>query len=270
MAANVASDNASDTAYNAGWTNGSNGGSGFGAWELQTSLQPDGAAGFFVAGGGNADLNNIATSGEAWGMYANEGGSGGNDPQLAGAVRPLTGGSLSVGQSILVSMEHGGIQSGSLNANNPPRVGGWVGFSFNPFGGLLPDPINPFGGINGVFGFGFQGGASEYHVYDVVTPSGTPTGIPFTQNGLNVIFTLTSATTYDLDVTTLGPGGQTYNLSGTLSGTVDTIGIYDRNAEQNDVFFNSIAVVPEPSSMGLGLIAVAAIAARRLRRSRRA
>ena len=268
FAANLASDNASDSAYSSGWANGSNGGTGFGAWELQTSLQPDGAAGFFTAGTGNTDLNNIDTSDKAWGMYANEAGSGGNDVQIAGAVRPLTGGSLAVGQSIVVSMEHGGIQSGSLTANNPPRTGGWVGFTFNPFGGLLPDPISPLTAINGIFGFGFQGGASEYLIYDVTAPSGRSSGgIPFTDGGLVATFTLTSSTTYSLQVVTLGVGGQTYNLSGDITGSIDTIGLFNRNAEQNDVFFNSLAVVPEPGTLALGALALGVVALRRLRRN---
>ncbi len=265
QAANLAFDNAAQSDYTGGWATGSNGGYGFGPWDIVTTLQDGGAAGTFTATtSGNPDLNNIATDGKAWGTYANAAGGATNGVRIVGARRDFTGGPLAVGQSFILSLENGGIQSGSFRGDNPPRTGGWVGFSFNPYPAQFPDPINAFTAITGNFGFGFAGGSTEYSVYDLSTPSGRPTGVPFTTGGLTATFTLTSASNYTLQIQTLGPGGQIYSIDGMTSGSIDFFGVFNRNAEEDDAYFNSVAVVPEPTTYALlGLGAAALFLARR-------
>src|SRR5438132_1448416 len=70
---NVSEDDAAQGAYNDGWSDGKNGGSGFGPWILKTATgEGESHAGFFIATkSNNADLNNIDTSGKAFGTYAN-------------------------------------------------------------------------------------------------------------------------------------------------------------------------------------------------------
>src|SRR5437879_8433719 len=111
QAANTAFDQASNSPYEPGgtWTNGQNGGFGFGAWVLSPSSNTANAGFFMGSSSGNAggSSGNIDTAGVSWGMFANSG-------QTASAVRPLTGGSLLVGQKITLSIDNGFLDTGSV------------------------------------------------------------------------------------------------------------------------------------------------------------
>ena len=150
-------DDAGQAAYNNGWTNGANGGFGFGPWTNLAMFTNDGdAAGFFVATNpANPDLNFVTSRGRAWGLYANEGGSGGDDLQIAGAFRRILT-PVQVGESLSIDFEHGGIHN---NVNT-----GWVGFVLRtnmPPLQFDPDPLSPFSAIQNTaqLGVGFRGGA---------------------------------------------------------------------------------------------------------------
>ncbi len=273
-AAAIASDNAGN--YTS-WASNDNLGTGFGPWFL-TNTGNNGVnafAGQFLAGSGNADLNFVgsAPDNRAWGLYANDTSADNSNLdslESAAAFRSFTGGGLSVGQSLVVRMEHGNIDdAGSNNPINVPNVGnlGWVGIVLSPFPGNGANPLTPFANTSGVPAFGFQGGMSTYSVYDNLSPSGRAFAggaLGFTTDGLEVTFSASSSTTYTITVKNLATNQLfTETASGTIEG-VQNFGLYNRNAEQADVFFNSLAVVPEPTSLAmLGVIATLALRRRK-------
>jgi len=230
-AANTAFDKASNSPYEPGntWINGQNGGSGFGAWILSPATNT-GTAGFFMgssSGNAGGSSGNIDTAGVSWGMYANSG-------QTASAIRPLTGGSLLVGQTITLSIDNGFL-------NSPSSEG---------FG------LQTSGGTNRME-FYFNGGDSNYTLAD---NTGTHnTGIGFTGNGLSFAFTLTGTDTFSLAVTP--NGGGTTNFNGTLEGVagtgIDQLRFFDFNGGNgqtsgNGDFFVNLLTVPEPSTWTAG------------------
>lgn len=252
-AAAPAADDAAQAPYATGWAAGQNGGSGFGPWVFYTQItQPNEGAGHFMGNAGpNPDLNFIQTggTGRAWGMFANEAFTGGNDLQLAAAIRPFAS-PLQVGETFGVSFEHALIQSGNLNPEFGPRLGGWIGVTLRSgtMAQFIEDPLQPFGNISGNWGFGFQGGDQTYKVYDSLTPSGRPTAVPFTVDGLRVEFTLLEQTevntfNYRAVIRSARTGLVLDTITGPVGGVLDATGLYNRNAELADVFFNSLFVV---------------------------
>jgi len=253
-----ACDDAADAAYDNGWTNGADGGTGFGPWIFLTNKVNDGdAAGSFVAINGpgvdNDDLNSIGAGNppRAWGLFANEAATGGDDLQIAAAFRPFDL-PMGTGQTFTIRLEHGGIQGGSLSGDTPPRTGGWVGFALRNLGPGQqddPDPFNAFASIqHAIFAFGFRGGNANYSLYDLNNPSGLDTGIPFVFDGVEVTFHLLTATTYDLAVRTLGPNGYCTTIGNRLltGAPIQYVAVYNRNAEEDDAFFNSLKVTNAP------------------------
>jgi hypothetical protein len=227
-AANLADDNAANSPYDDGWQTLDNGGTGFGAWTLNGPGDANGAHGGFFMGSssGNAggSSGNIDTAGRSWGMFA-------NTSQTVSAIRPLTGGSLLVGQMITLKIDNGFL-------NNPSSEG---------FG------LQTSGGSNRLEFF-FNGGDSDYTIAN--STGNHDTGIGFTGNGLSFAFTLTGTNTYSLDVTP--NGGGTTNFTGTLEGVagtgIDQMRFFDFNGGNGqtggngDFFANSLEVVPEPST----------------------
>jgi hypothetical protein len=245
-AASPASDNACNTAYDAGFGSNLgplNGGTGFNAWEFATfTTSGPTFAGFFAAQPNqNVDLNNIrCTGGRAWGLFANS-----NQPSnalaIASATRPLTAGSIAVGQTVRVQFEHSGVRDGNFNPQNGPDIGGWVGFTLRSGGEGAPlDPIPFLNGVNGTFGFGFRGGGTEYQIHDTITPSGRNSGVGFTFDGLDVQFTRRPNNAYLLRIERLPSGPVTF-ATGQAS-NFGQIMISNRNAQQGDAFFNNISV----------------------------
>jgi hypothetical protein len=229
LAALIASDNASNAPYSSSWPNGSNGGLGWGGgWILSAAGGSFG--GHFVSsssGNGSGTSGNIDTAGKSWGMYA-------NTTNITDAIRPFSG-ALSVGQSFALDMDNGFIDSGGTPS---PTVG---------FGLRNSSNLNRLE-------FYFKGGDPSYTYSD---STGThSSGIGFTANGLHAEVTLTGIDTYQLKVTP--SGGATSTFSGTLAdgagSGIDRVRLFNANAGNggsNNAFFNSIAVTPEPASLGL-------------------
>lgn len=228
--ANLAYDDASN--YSGVWTNGSNGGYGFGNWVLGTT----GSAGMFVgdstlnAGGSSGGIN---TSGVAWGMWANSGG-------LSEAIRPFTGGPLTLGQSVVVDFDNGWIDTGST-----------VGLA-----------LQTSGGSNRIELY-FIGGNSTYTINN-----GSPidAGVGFTGDGLRLTFTLTGPNAMILTVGSLnGSNGGTnsvftgLSLNGGTGLDIERIRFFNASAgpgSNYDAFYNRLEIIPEPSTVflvGLGL-----------------
>jgi hypothetical protein len=247
-AATLAYDSAADATYDDGWHSGDNGGSGFGPWTL-TNVSPTGDRNGHIiqtsTGNGDAPSGNIDTASRAFGLYANQlAGPNGLDIGYATAARNFTGGEIAVGQSLLISMDNGFVGSWALGPSA-------VGFSLNRFS------------------FFFAGGGTEYRIgygdpNDVIGTTGT--GVPFTDDGLDLVFTRTGTDSYQLEVTPIG--GSTTTINGTLpqtGGSLDSILLYNRTAgpgSSNDVFFNNLAIVPEPATLG-ALAGLALVALRR-------
>jgi len=238
----IAADDAAQRGYFGGWTNAALGGSGFGPWTNMTFTE-DGAAGFFL---NNAITGNVATRARAWGMYANEGGGGGDQIQIAAAFRELDE-PLQVGQTLVIDFQHGGIQSGSLMQEPGPRTGGWVGFALREQMPVLfgdPDPFSAFGTFqNAMVAVGFKGGDTEYRAYDLNNTLGYYTGLGYTTNGVRVELTFTTSNNFTVKISDLGTGSNATVYGVTVGGPPDVLAIYNRNAEEADAFFNSIYII---------------------------
>ena len=238
-ASNIATDEADNSPYTTGpsWSSGQNGGSGFGAWTLDGPGDNNGAhGGFFIGDSSNnagGSSGNINTSGVSWGMYA-------NNSQVVDAIRPFTGGSLNIGQELDFKIDNGFLSSGSTEG----------------FG------LQTSGGANRLE-FYFTGGNSDYTLAD--NAGNQDSGIGFTGNGLSITFALQSADTYLMTVTP--NGGPTSTFSGTLEGVagtgIDQLRFFDfnggnglTNPSDGDFYVNELAVVPEPSTIATGVLAV--------------
>ncbi len=225
--------------------------SGFAGWTLLSGGgDPD--VSFYLEdsatngdGDGNLDGDINSASGDAWGLTA------GNAAPLPGSVILLgynLTGSLLVGQSVSIDMDVGFIDAGDR----------FVGFELDAAGFDR-------------FQFRFQGGDANFE-YGNVSDGYVSTGIPFTDEGLSILFTLTGADSYDLSVTRLSDGQQFDFLSQTLGGPsgsgIDRVEIFNREAGfglDHNAYFNNLAVVPEPSTMLLVAAGFGALALRRRR-----
>lgn len=231
----AAYDDATDAAYSDGWQTGDNGGSGWGGtWNLFNSSP----AGQFVGTSQDNGFGdgNIDTGGLSLGMFANSSGS-------ANASRAFNG-TLGIGQSVIVHMDNGFVDSGSS-----------VGFTLTGFG----DPMS-----TEQLSFFFRGGESNYRISNgqFVFLTEHDTGVGFTSAGLQIVFTLVDADSYALAITPNGGSTTTLNGDFLIPAAFDHIELHNYNAgsgSANDVFFNSIQVIPEPATAGLMLLGVAGL-----------
>lgn len=199
------------------WTG--NGGFGFDAWVFQNAGN---AAGFLADG--TAGLNYIATSAKAWGTYANGGGY-----QGMAAFRGLSSNDLSeANEKLKISMENGAVQNG-----------GTCGIVLR--NGNATTDADSYDD-NQRLQFYFLGGDANYKLID---SSGTvDTGVPYTANGVRLIFKMTGANTYKLDIYQANGGAQSASLTGTLAGSggIESVALFNRDVESADVFFNALEV----------------------------
>lgn len=252
MASIPANDNADNSTYTTGnnWLSGQNGGTGWGPWVFNT-FNPTGSVGSFLGGSGNGDLQDIKSPNKAWGSFANGAGT-----QAFAAYRRLQGDTFNTanlvnGQTVAISLEHGNIQNGGFAG---------VGFGAPSFGIASPYSSGLTGSANFQTLVGFFGGSSFYQVRD---PAGTlTTSIPFSDRGLRIEFTLNNANTgdYTLKLTRIDTPSITQTITGRqINGGIDSIGLYNYDTEQGDVYFNQFSVVPAPASVALlglgGLVA---------------
>jgi len=226
LASAPASDSACDAAYNSGpdLANGANGGSGFGPWAL-TPTPDNGNAGFFVGnsgnnGGGGGPGINCAPNTRAWGIYA-------HNNNTAEAKRPFTSGAMINLQSFSIDIDSG--------YDNAPESGGF---------GLQNTANN-----NNRFEFFHAAGQANYQIND--NTANFDTGIPFSDGGIRVVFTLTAANTYSVSITRLATSATTTFTGRTLGGTtgsgIDRLRVFrfsnrGDDTGANDWYFNNISL----------------------------
>jgi hypothetical protein len=224
-------DNAAQSAYTNGWSNNSNGGSGLGSWTLTETSPSINSNGFIVSSSTNNGAGNhvgIDTDGQSWGLYAN----GGNS---AVAYRAFSR-SVPIGAIFSIAMDNGYVSS-----NSP------VGFALR--NGDSSSSVNSE--TNGMrFLFEYVGSSSS-NSYQVVDNNGRyPIGVPFTDTGLNLLFTLTSADTYTLLVINNASGATNATVNGTLAGiaggALNSIALFNNSAGAGsayNLFFNSLQIL---------------------------
>lgn len=212
---------AADSAYDDGWQTNDADGSGFGPWTLVATSN----AGHFAAssaGNGDGDSNgdgDIDTGGRAWGMFANSGGE-------AVAIRDFNN-PMDIGHTFSLSMDNG-------------FVDGAVGFRLR--------------NINNqeVLRFYFEGGDANYTLLD--GNGEQDTGVPYTDEGLNISVTLTGSGLFDFQITPLESGTAT-TLSGTFinttaTNTIHSLSAFNQNAGFNapaNLYFNNFEICRPPT-----------------------
>ncbi len=229
-AALLASDTASASAYDDGLQNGDNGGTGFGAWTGRDPATDGSTKGIFIGNSttnGSGTSGGINTSGEAFALYA-------NSSATASVVRPFTG-ALTVGQTFKIALDNGFLDTGATVGLGLQTSGGTNRLEFYYIGG---DSINSYKVNNG-------------------TQSNLSPTVGFTTDGLLLEFTLTATDSYSLAVKNTG-GTTLSTASGSLGGVAGTgieqVRLFNSNAgsgDANNVFYNSLEVVPEPASLAL-------------------
>lgn len=224
----LAFDSAADGAYDDGWHSGDNGGFGFDHWILFDTGNPL-TGGLFVgdsANNGSAPSGNINTAGRAWGIYNDNV----SDPAAtnAGAQRPFLS-PLAPGQAFSISMDNGLIDPGGL--------------VFFALGG------------EHLIKFGFVGGEANYSVFLQDDTGVQDSLFPFTDGGLTVQVTRTTATGFDLAINGIPV------FSGVLNDEIRLINLVNSYAgpgATHDLFFNSMSItapdpdggaVPEPGTI---------------------
>ncbi len=180
----AASDDASSATYDAGWTNASTGGTGFGPWQLAVG----GNGGHFTAsstGNAGGSSGNIDTGGRSWGMWSTNG--------TTEAVRTFDT-ALTTGQEFRVSFDNGYIDSGKS-----------AGVALRNNSG------------QNLWEFYFAGGSNRYVIHHQA--GNLTTDIPFTGDGVELIFNLVGPTSYFCQVLAHIQGGtnkQFYIYAGDL------------------------------------------------------
>jgi hypothetical protein len=233
-----AADYATDPVYSGGWSAGQNGGSGFGAWSFN---------GTDVVPGTLQEMTSASSLGTAWTLFNTNSSSG-----LANAGRAINGG-LQVGQTFETVIQnpttyhffHGWdilFKNGTDNnagGNNAAALYLYV-FNYN------------YGTFNHV--------VPNWSVTDAGSPGGRSTSFsPTATPAFKLDLLLTSATTYSLTLTPLGPGAA-YTTSGTLAGglPIDWVDFRTYNGATggptdtaNNFEIGYMTVVPEPSALAL-------------------
>ena len=241
-AATVA-DNASN--YGGGWTDGTNGGTGFLSWTLSNNNNGVSLFAASFLGDSTAGAGNINTGGVSFGLYAN--------PAFA---------YVNADRAFALALTTGDVFTFQLALNYD---NGNKGF-------------NLFAGAQGqVFNFNVDLGASVSAPSGATLNPGPGAGYNYGGNDavLNVTVGVTSSTQFSYNISrTSSAGFQGTLFSGNVTGLTDALsgfGFYVSGtdaggAAQNNLYVNSLSVVPEPGTLGmvgLGALAVGFAARRR-------
>ncbi len=187
-------------------------------WSASTT----GTAGSFsddsASNGDNSNLGGTGAGNPAWALWSNVGGE-------SNAVHTLAGGALSVGQGIDLDFDNGFVNSG-----------GTVGVSLQNAAG------------QNLFEFFFTGGNPNYRRNDFGGVVDTATG--FTDNGLDFSFALNSVTGYTASLAGTAFSGSLISQTDQAIARVRVFNSSNQgNNGDNDLFFNNLAISPEPSRL---------------------
>ena len=234
----VGLDTASATAYDDGWDDGDDGsisGNGFEPWVLTT--QGDGAAGFFI--GDSTSLSSpgadINTSSESFGMF----GVAGTTFTEAKATRDFNG-DLLAGQTFSIEL--------AVNFRNGSK------------GIDILDSV-------GTNLFNFNIGGDDYVVSNAASGNGSIGDLYAADTAFSISLTQVDGTggTWSIERS----GGVTDTDTGTYTGTPSAFALYvletGGNGSPDDLYANSMEIVPEPASYPLfaGVVGLALLARRR-------
>ena len=227
--------NASDNAGNySSWTNGSNGGTGFAAWNL-TSNSGSSNDGYFL-GDSTAGAGNVNTSGQSFGIYA-------HDSTFAVASRAFSG-TLNAGQVFSIQLS-ANYTNGSKGVNLLNGSGTEV-FNFNVGDGSL------------------NGTSYSYSYKDSSGTTVPASGFSYHSDAIfSLSYTQTDASTGMVSITeSSASAGSSVTVTDSFSTTnaLASFQLYNSNtgsnASQNNLYFNNLSVVPEPSTVFGGLMMV--------------
>lgn len=239
--AQIASDNAAN--YGGSWANGSNFGTGFGAWNLTGNNGGGNFAGNFIGSSiGNPPTDpgagDINTSGVSFGLFANPGSAWVNANRVLSS--PMT--SLDVLTFKL-----------ALNYDN-----GYKGF-------------NLFSNSTQVLYFTVHNGATVGSSATLVAGPGAGYNYGGSDAVIDVTIAMTTGTSFSYAISRTSSSGFQGNLfTGNVSGLttgIEAFNFYvngtDNGASANNLYFNSLSVVPEPSTFALLGLGLASFAIRR-------
>ena len=224
-------DDASHSAYNNGWSGGNNGGSGFDTWNLYVAQEEgtESNAGFYIATiDEKKDLDEAAIKNKAFGFFAN-----GKTFEAATAYRRFSQ-FLVANDTFSFIMKSGPFKQ-KFDYDSPNK--GAVGLTLRATSvATKSDEYN----IDARFEFGAYEGEDNYQIYD--GESSRDSGIPCSEAPISVTITLTSADTYNLEVTDLGTKKTTNldnrKLGGAAGAQLESFCAFNRDGETNDAYFN--------------------------------
>jgi hypothetical protein len=227
------------------WPQTASEGAGFGNWSFYNSTPDGGSAGELLASstedGQRYNINGPVTeagfSGNAFGFYANQGAYAD-----AEAVAPFLGGSLAPGQIFSIQIQSGNVAAGVMNGLSLQNSTGGNLFQFYSIGDQ-GDYFIDVGGQQIDTG-------SYYTIYGVILEyeqlAGDAWSVSIFTSGYNEI-AFYSAT---LSSTSTGVFLANDNIS-QVDLQEDSGGISAPNNSSYDMFFNSLMIVPEPSTFML-------------------
>lgn len=237
-AAVIGTDFANDAAYDDGWQSGDDGGTAaaFGPWNL--TIQGANSGQFIgdstTVAPGNSGAN-INTTGESFGLFGHSG-------QTAEAFRDFGGFGLALGDVFSIEL--------ALNFRN-----GNKGFD-------LRDAAD-----NVIFNFNI--GANDYAVNLAATGNGSIGNTYSADTEFRLSFSQNSVSGGSWTITR--SGGVSDVDSGTYSGVAENVKLYvsqttGAGAAEDNLYVNSLQIVPEPTTSALVLSALAALGFARRRR----
>ena len=203
----------------------------------------DGSGSFFGQPNGAPNL------GDAWQLYSYQNSGTGNGGS-AYANTTFAGGALAIGQTVSIGFEMRALDNPN---NGNPSTSGQAGLSL----------LNGSG--NAITFYIYGGGPGNYFYTDAGSTAANAGPMTYQyQNPFTIAFTVTGASTYNAVA-----GSDSW--SGTYSGSLVGMQVFDiKGGNGSDVGFNNLAIVPEPSTVGLvagGLVML--LGSQRRRRIRR-